>query len=53
MGNAIIYTRVSTKNQAEEGYLLAGHQKDCKIFAEMNNYSVSKVFVEKGESSKT
>lgn len=53
MGNAIIYTRVSTKNQAEEGYSLAGQEKDCKIFAEMNNYSVSKVFVEKGESAKT
>ena len=53
MSNAIIYTRVSTKNQAEEGYSLAGQEKDCKIFAEMNNYSVSKVFVEKGESAKT
>ena len=53
MSNAIIYTRVSTKNQAEEGYSLAGQEKDCKIFAEMNNYNISKVFVEKGESAKT
>ena len=53
MGNAIIYTRVSTKNQAEEGYSLAGQEKDCKAFAEVNGYSVSKVFVEKGESAKT
>ena len=53
MSNAIIYTRVSTKNQAEEGYSLAGQEKDCKFFAEMNNYSVLKVFVEKGESAKT
>lgn len=53
MSNAIIYTRVSTKNQAEEGYSLAGQEKDCKVFAEMNGYNVSKVFVEKGESAKT
>lgn len=53
MSNAIIYTRVSTKNQAEEGYSLAGQEKDCKTFAEMNGYKVSKVFVEKGESAKT
>ena len=53
MSNAIIYTRVSTKNQAEEGYSLAGQEKDCKSFAEMNGYKVSKVFVEKGESAKT
>lgn len=53
MSNAIIYTRVSTKNQAEEGYSLAGQEKDCKAFAEMNGYKVSKVFVEKGESAKT
>ena len=53
MGNAIIYTRVSTKNQAEEGYSLAGQEKDCRLFAQMNNYNVSKVFVEKGESAKT
>ena len=50
MSNAIIYTRVSTKNQAEEGYSLAGQEKDCKVFAEVNGYKVSKVFVEKGES---
>lgn len=53
MSNAIIYTRVSTKNQAEEGYSLAGQEKDCKVFAEMNGYKVSRVFVEKGESAKT
>ena len=53
MGNALIYTRVSTKNQAEEGYSLAGQEKDCKLFAQMNNYNVVKVFVEKGESAKT
>ncbi len=53
MSNAIIYTRVSTKNQAEEGYSLAGQENDCKQFAELNGYNVLKVFVEKGESAKT
>ena len=47
MSNAIIYTRVSTKNQAEEGYSLVGQEKDCKQFAELNGYNVLKIFVEK------
>ncbi len=50
---AIIYCRVSTKEQVKQGYSLEGQQKECKIFAENNDYEVDKVFIEKGESAKT
>ena len=30
---AIIYCRVSTKEQAEKGYSLEGQEKDCRQFA--------------------
>ena len=53
MGNAIIYTRVSTKSQAEEGYSLASQEKDCRAFAIYHNYNIVKVFIEQGESAKT
>ena len=53
MSNAIIYTRVSTKSQAEEGYSLANQDKECKNFAKNNNYSILKVYEERGESAKT
>jgi site-specific DNA recombinase len=50
---AIIYCRVSTKEQADQGFSLKGQEKECCKFAENNNYEVDKVFVEKGESAKT
>lgn len=53
MGNAIIYTRVSTKEQAEGGYSLTNQDKECKKFAKDNGFSVLKVYEERGESAKT
>jgi len=51
--NALIYCRVSTKEQAEQGYSLEGQEKDCRKFATDNGYEIDKIFVEKGESAKT
>ncbi len=51
--NAIIYCRVSTKEQAEKGYSLDGQEKDCRKFATDKGFEVGKVFVERGESAKT
>jgi site-specific DNA recombinase len=51
--NAVIYARVSTKEQAEKGFSLEAQEEKCKAFAKANNYSVDKVFVERGESAKT
>lgn len=50
--NAIIYTRVSTSDQAEDNNSLASQEEQCKIFAQRQGYSVLKVFVERGESAK-
>ena len=50
---AIIYCRVSTKEQAEKGYSLEGQEKDCRQFAHNQGFEVDKVFVERGESAKT
>jgi len=51
--NAIIYCRVSTKEQAESGFSLDAQEKSCREFANKNGYEVIKVFIEKGESAKT
>jgi len=51
--NAIIYCRVSTKEQAEKGYSLEAQEKECQKYANNNSYHVEKVFIERGESAKT
>lgn len=51
--NAIIYTRVSTTEQANFGFSLNKQEEDCKHFASKNNYNVVNIFVERGQSAKT
>ena len=53
MGNVVIYTRVSTKEQAEGGYSLSNQDKECKLFAINSKYSIINAFEERGESAKT
>lgn len=50
---AIVYCRVSTKEQAEKGYSLESQEQDCKKFAINQGYKIDKIFIEKGESAKT
>ena len=50
--NAIIYIRVSTKEQLQ-GYSLTFQERECKSFAERNDFKVIKIFAERGESAKT
>lgn len=50
---AIIYCRVSTKEQVDEGNSLITQEKECKEYARKNGYEVASVFVEQGESAKT
>jgi site-specific DNA recombinase len=49
----IIYIRVSTKEQVDEGNSLATQEKACRDFAYKNGYEVVAIFVEEGESAKT
>lgn len=50
MQKALIYCRVSTEEQANEGYSLDAQQKLCSKFAEENGYQVSEVFRDEGKS---
>ena len=49
---AIIYTRVSTQNQADKGYSLEAQETDCIKFANEEGFVIDKIFVERGESAK-
>lgn len=49
---AILYTRVSTKEQME-GYSLSYQEKLCKEYATKQDWEVLEVFQEEGESAKT
>lgn len=50
---AVIYCRVSTKEQAEEGNSLVTQEKVCREYALKNGYDVAAIFIEQGESAKT
>ena len=50
---AILYCRVSTKEQVDEGNSLVTQEKACREYARKNNYEVIQVFVEQGESAKS
>ena len=49
----VIYTRVSTVDQAEFGFSLDAQRKACEEYAEREKYEVNKIYIERGESAKT
>ncbi|PQJ11961.1 hypothetical protein CJD36_009215 [Flavipsychrobacter stenotrophus] len=49
---AVIYCRVSTKEQVDEGGSLDSQRKVCNEYALKNSYEVAEIFIEKGESAK-
>jgi len=50
---AVIYCRVSTKEQVDEGNSLTTQERLCKEFALKNGYEIAEIFRERGESAKT
>lgn len=50
---AVVYCRVSTKEQVEEGNSLKTQERICREYALRNGYEVVEVFIEQGESAKT
>lgn len=50
---AVIYCRVSTKEQVEEGNSLITQERNCREYASKYGYEVAEVFIEMGESAKT
>jgi len=49
----VVYTRVSTEEQAKGGTSLAAQKAACLEYCERQGYRVAKIFVEEGESAKT
>jgi site-specific DNA recombinase len=50
---AVIYCRVSTKEQVNEGNSLVSQERLCREYALNEGYEIAEVFIEKGESAKT
>jgi DNA invertase Pin-like site-specific DNA recombinase len=50
---AVIYVRVSTKEQVDEGNSLATQERICREYAQKNNIEIAEIFIEQGESAKT
>jgi site-specific DNA recombinase len=50
---AVIYCRVSTKEQADEGNSLVSQERICREYAAKEGYEIAQVFIERGESAKT
>jgi len=49
----VLYCRVSTKEQVEEGNSLVSQEKICRDYAFKNGYDIAEIFIEQGESAKT
>lgn len=49
----MIYCRVSTKEQVEEGNSLATQERNCREYATKYDYIIAQTFIEEGESAKT
>lgn len=50
---AVIYCRVSSKEQADEGNSLVSQERICREYAAKEGYDLVGVYIEKGESAKT
>src|SRR3989344_8273824 len=53
MKNCYIYLRVSTDEQAREGFSIENQKRACVDFAQMRGYHVKQVFIEDGKSART
>ena len=51
--SAIIYTRVSTDEQARNGLSLQGQENEAKAYCARDNIKVLEVFCDAGESAKS
>lgn len=51
MKRAAIYIRVSTEEQAEEGYSLAAQERACRMYAEAQGWQLVSVYADEGLSA--
>jgi len=49
----VIYCRVSSKEQVDEGNSLASQERICREYAIKEGFEIVEVFIEKGQSAKT
>jgi len=49
--NAVIYLRVSSKKQADEGYSIPSQEVNCKNYAQLKKFNVAKIFIDEGVSA--
>lgn len=47
-----IYVRVSTDEQAEDGYSLEAQERLCRLYAELRSWSVGEVYIDDGYSGR-
>jgi len=50
---AVIYLRVSTKEQAEEGYSIPAQAEGCRRFTADRDWELADEYVDRGESART
>src|SRR5665213_858524 len=50
---AVIYCRVSTKEQVDEGNSLHSQEKLCREYCHKNGFEIAETFIDQGESAKT
>ena len=50
---AVIYLRVSTKEQAEEGYSIPAQAEACRRFIADQGWELADEYVDRGESART
>ena len=50
---AVIYLRVSTKEQAEEGYSIPAQAEACRRFVAEQGWELPDEYVDRGESART
>lgn len=53
MKTCYIYIRVSTDEQATEGFSIENQKRACKEYAINNGYHIKRIFVEDGKSART
>lgn len=53
MKTCYIYLRVSTEEQAKEGFSIDNQKRACMDYAKMNGYEIKKIFTDDGKSART
>ncbi len=53
MKTCYIYIRVSTDEQANEGFSIENQKRSCVDYAKMHGYEIKRIFVDGGKSART